>query len=109
MDSQWDQCNFKPLDMSEILGYHRQIPPRYIKWLPKFTGDDEVRSEDHMSNLWAFFKLHPISIDIEDIAMKCFSATLHGNAIKWYYSLPDTSITSMDQLEDIFLGKCSIK
>ena len=62
-----------------------------------------------MSNFWAFFQLHPISDDVEDLAIKLFSATLHGNARRWYDSLPDASITSMDQLEDIFLGKWSIK
>jgi hypothetical protein len=80
MASQWDPCNLKPLDMSEILGYPWKIPPRYVKWLPKFIGDDEVRAEDHMRNFWAFFKIHPISDDVEDPTMKCFSATLHDDA-----------------------------
>jgi hypothetical protein len=109
MDSQWDPRNFKPLDMSEISGYPREMPPKYVKWLPKFTGDDEVRAEDHMRNFWAFFELHPISDDVEDLAMKIFSATLHGNARKWYDSLPDASITSMDQLEGVFLKIWNIK
>jgi hypothetical protein len=89
MASQWDPSNFKPLDMSEILGYPRQMPLRYEKWLPRFTGNDVVRAEDHMNNFWAFFQLHPISDDVEDLAMKLFSATLHGNARKWYDGLPD--------------------
>jgi hypothetical protein len=41
--------------------------------------------------------------------MKLFSATLHGNARRWYDSLPDASITSMDQLEEISLGRWSIR
>jgi hypothetical protein len=109
MASQWDPGNFKPLDMSEILGYPRQMPLRYENWLPRFTGNDGVRAEDHMDNFWAFFQLHPISDDVEDLAMKLFSATLHGNARKWYDDLPDASITSMDQLEETFLEKWGIK
>jgi hypothetical protein len=109
MASQWDPGNFKPLDMSEILGYPRQMPPRYEKWLPKFTGSDEDNVEDHMSDFWAFFQLHPISDDVEYLAMKLFSATLHGNARKWYDSLPDANITSMDQLEEVFLKRWNIK
>jgi hypothetical protein len=109
MASQWDPGNFKPLDMSEISGYPRQMPPRYENWLPRFTGNDGVRVEDHMDNFWAFFQLHPISDDVEDLAMKLFSATLHGNARKWYDDLPDASITSMDQLEETFLKKWGIK
>jgi hypothetical protein len=63
----------------------------------------------HMDNFWAFFQLHPISDDAEDLAMKIFSATLHGNARKWYDDLPNASITSMDQLEKTFLDKWGIK
>jgi hypothetical protein len=62
-----------------------------------------------MDNFWAFFQLHPISDDVEDLAMKLFSSTLHGDAKKWYDSLPDANITSMDQLEETFLEKWNIK
>ena len=68
--------------MSEILGYPRQMPPRYENWLPRFTGNDGVIAEDHMDHFWAFFQLHPISDDAEDLVMKLFSATLHGSARK---------------------------
>jgi hypothetical protein len=50
------------------------MPPRNEKWLPKFIGNGEVSAEDHMSNFWAFFQLHPINDDVEDLAMKLFSA-----------------------------------
>jgi hypothetical protein len=95
--------------MSKISGYPRQMPPRYEKWLPRFTGSDGVRANNHMDDFWAFFQLHPISDDAEDLAMKLFSATLHGNARKWYDNLLDASITSMDQLEETFLKKWGIK
>jgi hypothetical protein len=62
-----------------------------------------------MSNLWAFFQLHPISDDVEDLAMKLFSATLQDGARRWYDGLPDASITSMDQLEEVFLKRWSVK
>jgi hypothetical protein len=62
-----------------------------------------------MDNFWDFFQLHPISDDAEDLAMKLFSTTLHGDARKWYDDLPDASITSMDQLEETFLKKWGIK
>jgi hypothetical protein len=99
MDSQWDPCNSKPLDMNEISRYPRQMPPRYVKWIPKFTGSDEENVEDHIHDFWELFQLHPISDDVEDLAMNIFSATLHENAMRWYDGLPDASITSMDQLK----------
>jgi hypothetical protein len=62
-----------------------------------------------MSDFWAFFQLHPINDDAEDLVMKLFSTTLHGNARKWYDDLLVASITSMDQLEEIFLKKWGMK
>jgi hypothetical protein len=109
MTSQWDPGNFKPLDMSSIPGYPRQMPPKYKKWLPRFTGSDGETSDYHMVDFWAFFQLHPISDDAEDLAMKLFSATLHGNARRWYDNLPIDNITSMHQLEEIFLKKWGMK
>jgi hypothetical protein len=95
--------------MSTIPGYPRQMPPKYEKWLPKFTGTDATSVEEHMSNFWAFFQLHPISDDAEDLVMKLFSATLYDAARCWYLSLPDGSIKTMDRLEQIFLRRWSIK
>jgi hypothetical protein len=106
---QWSSTLFKPLDMSSIPGYPRQMPPKYEKWLPKFTGTDATSAEEHMSNFWAFFQLHPISDDAEDLVMKLFSATLYDAARRWYLGLPDGSIKTMDRLEQIFLRRWSIK
>jgi hypothetical protein len=109
MTSQWDSRNFKPLDMSKISGYPRQMPPRYEKWLPKFTGSDQEKAEDHMNNFWVFFQLYHVSDYVEDLVMKLFSATLHDKAQRWYHSLSNASITSMDRLEEVFLKRWSIK
>jgi hypothetical protein len=100
---------FKPLDMSAIPGYPRQMPPKYEKWLPKFTDTDAISAEEHMSNFWAFFQLHPISDDAEDLVMKLFSATLYDASRRWYLSLPDGSIKTMDRLEEAFLKRWSVK
>jgi hypothetical protein len=64
--------------MTNIPGYLRKIPPRYEKWLPKFTGNDKVSAEDHMRNFWAFFQLYPINDYDEYLSMKLISATLYG-------------------------------
>jgi hypothetical protein len=85
------------------------MPPRYEKWLPKFTCNDIVNVEDHMRNFWAFFQLHPISDDAEDLAMKLFFATLYTGSRRWYNSLPDAIITTMDKLEDVCLKRWSVK
>jgi hypothetical protein len=109
MASQWDLGNFKPLDMSIIPGCPRRIPLRYVKWLPKFTSSDEENDKDHMHEFYSFFQLQPINDDVEYLAMKLFSVSLHDNARRWYDGLPDASITSMDQLEEVFLKIWNIK
>jgi hypothetical protein len=70
------------------------MPPKYEKWLPRFTGSDGERVDYHMSDFWDFFKIHPVSDDVEDLVMKHFSTTLHGNARKWYDGLLVANITS---------------
>ena len=56
-----------------------------------------------MDEFYSYFRLHPVDDDAEDVVMKLFSNTLHGNAKKWYDNLPNASITSMNQLKEIFL------
>jgi hypothetical protein len=109
MTSQWDHGSYKPLDMSEILGYPRQMPPISKRWLPKFTGGDGERADFHMNEFYSYFILHPVNDDAEDVVMKLFSNTLHGNAKKWYDNLPNASITSMNQLEEVFLEEWGIQ
>jgi hypothetical protein len=95
--------------MSAMPGYPRQMPPKYEKWLPKFTGTDAISAEEHMSNFWAFFQLHPVSDDVEDLIMKLFFATLLDASRRWYHSLPNGNIKTMDKLEESFLKRWSIK
>ena len=109
MISQCDLGNFKPIDMSEIPRYPQKMPPKYEKWLPRFTSSDGVRVDYHMSDFWDFFLFHPISDDAEDLAMKLFFATLHGNDRKWYDDLSDADITTMEQLEETFLKMWGIQ
>jgi hypothetical protein len=108
MTSQWDPGNYKPLDMRKIPGYPRQMPRISKRWLPRFTGSDGERADFHMSNFYSYFGLHPVDDDAEDVVMKIFPTTLHGNAKKWYDNLPDASITSMNQLEEVFLKEWGI-
>jgi hypothetical protein len=109
MTSQWDPGNYKPLDMSKIPGYPRQIPPIEERWLPKFTGSDGERADFHVNNFYSYFGLHPVDDDVKDVVMKFFPTTLYGNAKRWYDDLPDASITSMNQLEEVFLKEWGIR
>jgi hypothetical protein len=109
MTSQWDPVNYKPLYMRKISGYPRQMPPIERIWLPRFTGSDGERVDLHMNDFYSYFGLHPINDDVEDVVMKIFPTTLHRNAKKWYDDLLDASITSINQLEEVFLKEWGIK
>jgi hypothetical protein len=62
-----------------------------------------------MSNFWALFQLHFISDNVEDLALKLFSSTIYDSTRRWYNGLPDASITSMDQLEEVLLKVWSVE
>jgi hypothetical protein len=109
MTSQWDPGSYKPLDMRKIPRYPRQMPRIFERGLPRFTGGDGERANIHMDEFYSYFRLHPVDDDAEDIVMNFFSTTFHGNAKKWYHDLPDASITSMNQLEEIFLEEWGIQ
>ena len=103
MTSQWDPGNYKPLDMSEIPGYPRKMPPRYKDFLPHFAGIDDECPKSHMRRFWKFFQHFPINDEAEDLVMKLFSAR------RWYDNLPAASITSMELFEEVFLSKWTME
>jgi hypothetical protein len=72
MTSQWDPGNYKPLDMSKISGYPRQMPPISERWFPRFTGGDGERDDFHMDDFYSYFRLHPVNDDAKDVVMKLF-------------------------------------
>jgi hypothetical protein len=109
MTSQWDPGSYRPLDMSEIPGYPRKMPPRYEDFLPRFAGINGECPESHMIRFWKFFEYFPIDDEAEDVVMKLFSASLHGEARRWFDSLPAASITTMEQFEGIFLANWTMK
>ena len=109
MTSQWDPGSYIPLDMSEIPGYPREMPPRYESFLPRFHGTDEDCPKSHMRRFWKFFRHFPVDDEAEDLVMKLFSASLHGEARRWYNDLPAASINFMDLFEKNFLAKWTMK
>jgi hypothetical protein len=85
------------------------MPPKYEKCLPKLSNNDVTNVEEHMRNFLALFQLNLVDVNVEDLVMKLFSATLHDATRRWYDSLLDKSIKTMDQLEETFLKRWSVK
>jgi hypothetical protein len=75
----------------------------------QFFGNDVTTVEEHMSNFWDFFQLNPMSDDVEDLVMKLFLSTLTNDTRRWYESLPNKSIKTMDQLEETLIKRSSTK
>jgi hypothetical protein len=109
MTSQWVPGSYRPLDMSEIPGYPRKMPPRYEDFLPRFAGIEDECPKSHMRRFWKFFQHFPVDDEAEDLVMKLFSASLHGEARRWYDSLPAASINSMELFEELFLTKWTME
>jgi hypothetical protein len=109
MTSQWDPGSYRPLDMSEIPGYPRKMPPRYEDFLPRFAGIDDECPKSHMRRFWKFFQHFPVDDEAEDLVMKLFSASLHGEARRWYDNLPAASINSMELFEKLFIAKWTME
>jgi hypothetical protein len=109
MTSQWDPGSYRPLDMSKIPGYPRKMPPRYEDFLPRFHGSDEDCPKSHMRRFWKFFQHFPVDDEAEDLVMKLFSASLHGEARRWYDGFPPASIDSMERFERVFLARWTMK
>jgi hypothetical protein len=109
MTSQWDPGSYRPLDMSEIPGYPRKFSPFIEFLLPRFAGTKGECPESHMGRFWKVFQSYPVSDDAEDVVMKLFSKTLHGEAKRWYDNLPTASINSMEHFEEVFLAKWTIR
>jgi hypothetical protein len=100
----WVSNVFKPLDMSAITGYPRNMPQKFEKWLPKFFGNDVTIVEEHLDNFWACFQTHTISDDAKDVVMKLFYATFVDDARRWYNSLPSKGIKNWDAFEEAFFS-----
>jgi hypothetical protein len=109
MTSQWDPGCYIPLDMNEIPRYPKKMPHLYEDFLPRFVGIKGECPESHMRIFWEFFQHFPIINKAEDLVMKLFSASLHGEARRWYDNLPATNITSMELFERFFLAKWTMK
>jgi hypothetical protein len=75
----------------------------------RLRAPNSLGPDYHMSKFWAFFQYRHVNDEAEDLVMKLFSASLHGEARRWYDNLPTASITSMDHFEEIFLARWVMK
>jgi hypothetical protein len=89
---------FKPLDMTKILGSPHKLPKDFKEWLPIFSGEDLIMTEDHLD----FFlrALEPYD-QHEDVLMRLFSYTFVGKSKEWYDSTLPGTITNWDLFREL--------
>jgi hypothetical protein len=78
------------------------LPPRdYLKYMPKFTGEEDITTEE---NLVAFYSYEDnLNIVNQDVWMRVFVQSLHGEVRKWFRGLAPGSIVGIESLDGAFL------
>jgi hypothetical protein len=72
-----------------------------MKSLPKFTGEGDLTTTEHMALFDQFVDI--LGIEYEDVYMRLFVQTFEGQVKTWFRGLPANSITTYDELETAFL------
>jgi hypothetical protein len=93
------QHRYRPLNIPHILHY---FPPKHYECLPMFDGEpDTILAEKHIQGFDHFIDL--FGIDHDDICMRSFSQSLKGDTKDWFKCLHPETISSWEELRDVFL------
>jgi hypothetical protein len=78
------------------------LPVRYyLKYMPKFTGEEETTTEEHLVAFYSY--VDNLNIENEDVWMRFFVQSLDGEARKWFRGLTPGCIIGIEALDDAFL------
>jgi hypothetical protein len=73
----------------------------YLKYMPKFIGEEDITAEEHLSAFYSYAENH--NIENEDVWMRVFVQSLDGEARKWFKGLTPRSIVGIEALDDSFM------
>jgi hypothetical protein len=73
----------------------------YLKYMPKFTGEEGITVEEHLSSFYSY--ADNLNIENEDVCLRDFVQSLNGEARKWFKGLTPGSIDGIEALDDAFL------
>jgi hypothetical protein len=73
----------------------------YLKYMPKFTGEEDITVEEHLSTFYSY--ADNLNIENEDVWLRVFVQSLDGEARKWFRGLTPGSIDGIEALDDAFL------
>lgn len=87
-----------------LFGYQLYSYPIDRNWrntISKFTRNSVIAAEEHIRKFNAF--VQDICMEHEDVLMRLFMMSLTKEAMDWFNSLLDASITSIANFQDQFL------
>jgi len=73
----------------------------YLKYMPKFTGEEDVTGEEHLAAFYSY--ADNINIEHEYVWMRVFIQSLDGDVRKWFRGLALGSIAGIEALDSVFL------
>ena len=87
-------ARYSPLLLPQLLN---ALPPRdYLKYMPKFTGEEDVTAEEHLATFYSYADNQ--NIENEYVWMRFFIQIPFGEARKWFRGLAPGSITGIEAL-----------
>jgi hypothetical protein len=97
---------FAPLDFSSVLGFPHPVPDmsEWGDFLPVFREEKDDNPAEHLLKFHECMEL--LNLQHEDVRMKMFMYSLYGDARKWYFSLPSSSISSLKDFHKAFNQRC---
>jgi hypothetical protein len=92
------QHRYRPLKLPQVLHY---FPPKHYKYLPVFDGEpDVISAEKHIQGFEHVIEL--FEIDHDDVCMRAFSQSLKGDTKYWFKHLQLDTISSWEELKNVF-------
>jgi hypothetical protein len=78
------------------------LPPGYyLKYMPKFMGEEDITIEEHIVAFYSYADNQ--NIENQYVWMRVFIQSLFGEARKWFRGLALGSITSIEALDEALL------
>jgi hypothetical protein len=92
-------ARYAPLNIPVNL---HDFPDNYLKLLPRFNGEGETTTLEHLETFDYFTDNQ--GLEYEYVYMRIFFQTFEGEVRTWFKGFPPNSINSWDALETAFLS-----
>jgi hypothetical protein len=77
------------------------LPKNYMKILPKFTGEGDLTTQEHINFFDQFSDI--LRIEHEDVYSRLLVQTFEGQVRTWFRALATGSLRSYEELENAFI------